>query len=132
MGYETDREGLYVHREAYNGALKAGDLEGWLATLTDDCVFLPPGAPALKGKDAIRTWAGENMFSVFDVALEYDFEEVDFVGSTAQAWGWFDQTLTPKDGSEPLRIRGKFLDVFQPDEAGDWKLARCAYNADHE
>lgn len=132
MVNETDRAALYEHRTAYNGALKAGDLEGWLATLSDDCVFLVPGVPALDGKAAIREWAGENMFAVFDVELDYDFEEVEFVGSTVQAWGWFQQTLKPKAGGEALEIRGKFLDVFKPDQDGQWRLARCAYNADHE
>ena len=132
MVNESDRAALYEHRVAYNGTLKAGDLEGWLDTLTDNCVFLAPGAPALNGKEAIRTWAKETMFDVFDIQLDYDFEDVEFAGSTAQAWGWFRQTLTPKDGSEPVEIRGKFLDVFKPDFTGEWKLARCAYSADHE
>ena len=112
MTNEPDWAALYEHRVAYNGTLKAGDLEGWLATLTDDCVFLAPGVPALNGKDAIREWARESMFSLFDIHLDYDFEDVEFAGSMAQAWGWFQQTLTPKDGSEALEIRGKFLDVF--------------------
>jgi len=132
MAHETDRAALYQHREAYNGTLKAGDLEGWLATLSDECVFMVPGLPALNGKDAIRSWAREYMFDVFDVELDYDFEDLEFVGSTAQAWGWFHQTLTPKAGGEALVTRGKFLDVFKPDERGEWKLARCAFNADHE
>ena len=132
MTNEPDWAALYEHRVAYNGTLKAGDLEGWLATLTDDCVFLAPGVPALNGKDAIREWARESMFSLFDIHLDYDFEDVEFAGSMAQAWGWFQQTLTPKDGGEALETRGKFLDVFKPDHKGDWKLARCAYSADHE
>jgi uncharacterized protein (TIGR02246 family) len=132
MSNEASRAKLYEHRVAYNGTLKAGDLEGWLATLTDDCVFLAPGVPALNGKDAVRQWAQESMFSLFDIELDYDFEDVEFLGSTVQAWGWFQQTLTPKDGGEPLEIRGKFLDVFKADPRGEWKLARCAYSADHE
>ena len=132
MSTESDRAALYEHRKAYSGTLKAGDLEGWLATLTDDCVFLAPGVPALNGKEAVREWARDSIFGAFHVELDYDFEDMEFVGSTAQAWGCFQQTLTPKDGGEPLEIRGKFLDVFKPDQNGQWKLARCAYNADHE
>jgi uncharacterized protein (TIGR02246 family) len=132
MSREPNREGLYEHRAAYNGTLKTGDLEGWLGTLTDDCVFLAPGVPPLKGKDEVREWARDSMFRVFDIELDYDFEDVEFLGSTAQAWGWFHQTLAPKDGSDPMEIRGKFLDVFKMDAKGDWRLARCAYSADHE
>ena len=132
MSNEADRAAIYEHRTAYNGALKAGDLEGWLATLSDDCVLLPPDAPALNGKEEIRQWAGKNMFSVFDIELDYDFDELEFMGQTAYAWGWFDQTLRPKDGGELIKLRGKFLDVFKTNEQGEWKLARWAYNTDHE
>jgi uncharacterized protein (TIGR02246 family) len=132
MANESDRAAIYDHRIAYNGTLKAGNLEGWLDTLTDDCVFLAPGVPPLNGKDAVRAWAGESMFNVFDIELDYDFEELEFAGDSAQAWGWFHQTLTPKGGGEALEIRGKFLDVFKTNQQGEWKLARCAYSADHE
>ena len=132
MSDEADRAAIYEHRVAYNGNLKEGNLEGWLATLSDDCVFLPPGAPALNGKDAVRAWAGETMFAQYEVELDYDFEELEFVGSSAIAWGWFQQTLDPKAGGETIHLRGKFLDVFKRDEASEWKLARCAYSTDHE
>lgn len=132
MSNEAERAAIYQHRVAYNGTLKDGDLEGWLATLTDDCVFLPPGAPPMNGKDAVRMWAKDSIFDVYDTELEYDFEELDFAGSSAYAWGWFRQNLNPKDGSGPLELRGKFLDVFKKNEAGEWKLARCAYSTDQE
>lgn len=132
MSNESDRTAIYEHRDAYNSTLKAGDLEGWLSTLSDDCVFLAPGEPALNGKEAVRQWARNILFNVFDIELDYDFEELEFVGSSAQAWGWFQQKLTPKDGSEALEIRGKFLDVFKTNPDGEWKLAWCAYSPDHE
>jgi ketosteroid isomerase-like protein len=77
-------------------------------------------------------WAKETIFDDYDTELEYDFEELEFVGSAAYAWGWFRQALNPKDGSEALELRGKFLDVFKKNEAGEWKLARCAYSTDSE
>ncbi len=131
MSNEEHRSALYDHRDAYNGSLKKGDLEGWLDTLTDDCVFMGPGSPALNGKEAVRRWARDEMLGAFDVELDYDFEETEFLGSTATGWGWFRQTLTPKAGGEPVLISGKFLDVFKQDEQGQWRLARCAYSPDH-
>ena len=132
MSYEEDRAAIYEHRTAYNGTLKDGNLEGWLSTLTDDCVFLPPGAPAMVGKEAVRGWASDTIFSDFNVQLDYDFEELEFLGSTANAWGRFQQTLVPKVGGDPVEIRGKFLDVFKRNEAGEWKLAQCSFSPDHE
>jgi uncharacterized protein (TIGR02246 family) len=132
MTNESDQAAIYHHREAYNSTLKEGNVEGWLSTLSDDCVFLPPGLPAMNGKEAIREWVTDAMFSQFHIELDYDFEELEFLGSSAFAWGWFEQTLSPKDGSEPLLMKGKFLDVFKRAEDGVWKLARCAYSTDAE
>jgi uncharacterized protein (TIGR02246 family) len=132
MSTESDRAAIYELRAAYNSTLKAGDLEGWLATLSDDCVFLAPGVPALNGKDALRQWARDHMFGMFDIELDFDFEALEFLGRTAQGWGWFQQTLTPKTGGDPVEIRGKFLDVFKTDADGEWRLTWCAYNPDHE
>jgi ketosteroid isomerase-like protein len=86
----------------------------------------------MNGKDAVRMWAKETIFDLYDAKLDYDFEELEFTGSSAYAWGWFRQELNPKDGSPPLELRGKFLDVFRKNEAGEWKLARCAYSTDTE
>jgi uncharacterized protein (TIGR02246 family) len=131
MESSADREAIYRHRDAYNQALRDGDLEAWLATLTDDCVFMAAGLPAVVGKDAIGKWAGESYFEPFEVELDYDFEELEFVGERALAWGWFRQTLSPKDGSDPVELKGKFLDVFHRQSAGGWLLARVAFSTDH-
>ena len=132
MTSESDRAAIYEHRDAYNGTLREGDLEGWLATLSDDCVFLPPAMPAVKGKDAVRQWAKETIFDPFNSELEYDFEELEFAGSSAFGWGWYRHTLTPKDGSEVVQLRGKFMDIFRREEDGEWILARVSFSTDHE
>jgi uncharacterized protein (TIGR02246 family) len=132
MSSESDRSAIYEHRDAYNQTLRDGDVEGWLATLSDDCVFLPPASPAANGKDAVRKWATETIFDPFHVGLDYDFEELEFVGSWAFGWGWFQQTLTPKAGGDVVQVRGTFLDVFRQEADGKWLLARVSFNTDHE
>jgi ketosteroid isomerase-like protein len=123
-----DRAGLDRHGEAYTRALVEGDLEGWLATMTDDCVFLPPGMPAVRGKEMLRRWVKEAFFDVFDIVFEFGYEAYDVHGSTASAWGWYRQGLTPKAGGDPLQLRGKFIDVFKRCPGGDWLLDWCCFN----
>ena len=128
MTIEADTEAIYRHREAYNTALRDSDVEGWLATLTDDCVFMAPGIPAVIGKDAIRTWAKEAFFDPYFNNLEYDFEDLQFSGDWAHGWGRFQQTLKPRPGGEPVRLVGKFLDVFQRQPDGRWLLLRVSFS----
>lgn len=132
MSQETDLAAIYEHREAYNRALLEGDVEAWLATLSDDCVYLPPGIPAVRGKEAIREWVTETLFEPYHNELDYDFEELEFEGARAIGWGRFHQTLTPRDGGEPLELRGNFLDVFHRRPDGAWTLARVAFSMDDD
>lgn len=128
---DTARAGLDRQGDAYTRALVEGDLEGWLATLTEDCVFLPPGAPGVKGKEAIGRWAKESFFDVFDIGFEFGYEEITITGSSASAWGWYRQLLSPKNGGEAIQLEGKFIDLFQQEEGGEWKLRWCCFNTDH-
>lgn len=132
MSFEEDNAAMARFREVYNKTLHAGDLEGWLATLTDDCVVQMHGVPSLTGKEAVRSWFGENHFGVLDVDLDWDFHEIEFCGDRAFGTGWYKQTLTPKDGSEPVNDAGKFIDVFRKDAGGEWRLARLAFSSDEE
>lgn len=130
MTGSDDGAGLDRHGEAYTRALVEGDLEGWLATMTDDCVFLPPGVPAVTGKEALRRWVKEAFFDVFEIEFEFGYEACDINGSTASAWGWYRQGLTPKAGGDTLQLRGKFIDVFKQTPSGDWLLDWCCFNTD--
>lgn len=132
MTNDTAREGLDRHGDAYTRALVEGDLEGWLSTLTDDCVFLPPGGSSVKGRDAVGRWAKESFFDLFDIGFEFGYQECTITGSSASAWGWYRQDLRPKNGGETIRLEGKFIDVFRQEAGGAWKLRWCCFNMDQE
>jgi uncharacterized protein (TIGR02246 family) len=103
-----------------------------MSTLTDDCVWLMQGSPALVGKEQIRPVVEATYFGPVTVQLDWEFEELEMLGDRAIGWGWFDQTLTPKEGGEPVNIVGKFLDVFRRNNDGEWQLACISFNADHD
>jgi ketosteroid isomerase-like protein len=130
MAHEPDRAGLDLHGRLYTESLEAGDLDAWLDTLTDDCLFLPPNAPAVIGKDAVRQWAKESFFDPFDIGFRFGYEDHEMLGDRAVAWGWYDQTLEPKAGGDGIHLKGKFIDVFKKAPDGSWKLAWCCFNAD--
>jgi uncharacterized protein (TIGR02246 family) len=132
VSQEADLAAMERLREAYDGSFNRGDLDAWLENLTDDCVILVHGVPALVGKDAVGSFYAENFFEPFDCELTWDFEELEFFGDSAYGWGWFHNTLSPKDGGEPQKLVGKFIDIFRKTADGEWKLARLSFNADHE
>ncbi len=51
-------------------ALVAEDMDAHLATLTEDCIMLPPNEPAVVGHEAIAEWHG-GFIEMFDIAGGY-------------------------------------------------------------
>ena len=49
----------------YSATVNAGDVDGWIALWDDDGVQMPPNAPAVHGKPAIRE-AATGMFQAAD------------------------------------------------------------------
>lgn len=121
MSNDVDAAAFDRFREAYNSSLHAGDLETWMSTLTDDCVWLMQGSPALVGKEQIRPVVEATYFGPVTVQLDWEFEELEMLGDRALGWGRFDQPSTPKEGGEPVNIVGRFLDVFRRNADGEWQ-----------
>ena len=52
---------------AYLSAINSNDLTQFMATITDDIVYLPPNSPALEGKSAVGPWV-EGYFAAYRTA----------------------------------------------------------------
>lgn len=112
----------------YAASLKAGDPDRWTALWTEDGMQLVPDMPALDGKPALRADIGA-FLDAFEVDMAMDNQEVEVAGDWAYARGLYTATLTPKDGSDPIPIDGKYLSIFQKQPDGSWKLHRDVYNS---
>ena len=101
-----------------------GDLNRILSLMSDDVVFLTPGNPPMRGRDAFA--AG------FRAALEHvriepksEIQEVRVEGAMAYAWTQLSVTMTPIAGGPPKQRSGHTLSVFRK-ENGNWVIARDA------
>ena len=70
----------------YSASLNAGDLDRWLRLWTDDGVQMPPGEPAVIGKERIRARnaAFLNSFS-FDIRITNEEVQTRATGGTPEA-----------------------------------------------
>lgn len=123
-------EGIARLREAFISTANSGDLDAWMALNTEDIAFLPPDEPIVKGQAAVRQWMDETYFTPYDVKLDFSFDEEEILGTTAILSGPFTQTLTPKDGSAPVAVKGKFIDIAKKGSDGSWKFSRIIFNSD--
>ena len=106
-------------------ATAAGDLDRVLSLVSEDVVFLLPGQPPMRGRDAFA--AG------FRAALQHvriegvsDIKEVRIAGELAFCWSHLSLTITPLLGGTPRLRAGDTLSVFRKEPDGHWRLFRDA------
>ena len=58
-------EAINKVREVHIAAVNDGDVDAWVATLTDDGVQMPPNAPAHLGSERIRAWSQASLSMKF-------------------------------------------------------------------
>lgn len=116
-------------RDAYNN----GNVERLLSVFADEgFTDMSEGTPSLYGeaaREALREYATE-LFPKYSVRLAVIVNDIVVRGDTAYDYGWHEFTLTPKDGGETLRKRHRYLEVWQKDASGEWKISFFMNNLD--
>ena len=111
----------------FAAAASHGNVDGMMAFYADDAILLPPNAPAMRGKDAIRQfWSGFTSLGAIDATLTTD--DVMQSGDLAAETGHFDLTITPKGSAAPIKDNGKYLVVWK-NAGGQWKIVRDTFNS---
>lgn len=108
--------------DTWLAASKSGDLPTVLSLMTDDVIFMVPGAPPF-GKEAFAA-ASQGMK---DVRLEgtSEIQEIRVLGDWAYLRNYLEMTATPPGGA-PVRRSGYTLTILRKEPDGRWRLARDA------
>jgi len=106
-------------------ATSAGDLPRLLSFMAEDVIFLAPGQPPLRGKDAFATAFRSALGHVRITALS-EIQEVRIAGEFAYCWNHFTVTLSPLDGGPPKRSKGHTLTILRKTHEGRWVVTRDA------
>lgn len=110
-------------------AAKANDAEGLLSLYTESAALMPPNQTTVEGSEAVRAWIESFLDQVTIVEASLAAEEVVVVGDWAFRRGTFSLTLSPVASSEPVQEAGKFIEVWQRQVDGSWKIARDIWNS---
>ncbi len=95
--------------------------------LADDAVILPPGMPALEGRESCLAFITEvfrTMNGLYQREVTCDSAEVVVSGNLAFDRGRFSQRLSPRDGGIQESEEGHYLWMYRRDESGKWWLVR--------
>jgi len=110
-------------------AAQAHDLEQTVSYWTDDVYMMPPGGPAMVGKEALRRYvAGAFTIPDFSISWVTDHIWVAKSGDVAYAVGTDTIRLTSPDG-KPVVEHNKAVAVWRKGADGSWKCAVDIWNA---
>src|ERR1700740_254323 len=115
-------------REGFN----LGDAARILKIMDLDLVSFSNGQPSEFGKSGLEALEirVESLFERFTAKVAVIVMEIRIQGDVAYDYGWHDLTLTPKDGSEPIHRRDRYVDIWRRNKEGSWKLWMYIDNQD--
>ena len=124
----ADAAAIRALQAAWNQAVEAGDIKGYLAVLDADVELLPTDAPPIRGRDHYGQFLGP--------VFEQDRFEIEVVGpGTVEvdgnlAYARYDYVIhrMPKGTDERISSLRKFLDVLRRQEDGSWRVLKHIWN----
>lgn len=125
---EADVRALEQLQKRVDAAIIGGDVETYVTLITADAVLMPPNAPPIIGREAIREWSRSNAKAMVFQAYEPSDAELTISGDWAFRRATFTATLAPASGGPAVHDTGKFLIIYQRQRDGSWKVARDIWN----
>jgi len=94
---------------------------------TDDAILMPPFAPIITGRNAIRNWFSENenftsvQIEIIDIQ---GYEDLAYVRGKSLV-------IIEKPGQDTVTIEGKYLDIRRRSADGSWKVFIDMFSPDN-
>ncbi|MFN6962261.1 MAG: YybH family protein [Pyrinomonadaceae bacterium] len=114
---------------AWSNATGKKDVEAAMAFIADDAVMLPPNAPMLSGKEAVKKeW--NNMMALNDLSIKWEPTKVQVAesGDIGYTIGTYEMSFTdPKAGK--VNDKGKYVEIWKKVN-GKWVCQYDMYNSD--
>jgi ketosteroid isomerase-like protein len=115
-------------RDAYN----KGDVSRVLAVFADAYSDMSAGLASFYGTEAktVLKHRLKKLFARYRVELAVTIISIRVQGPLAFDWGWHKLTLRPKKGGTSMTTRARYLEIWQKDADGSWKVAIFFDNLD--
>lgn len=120
-------------RKTDSATLKAAqvkDVATIAANYADDAVWLPPNAPMVTGREAIRAgWSQLMAIPAFNIDWQITKIDVSRSGDVAYTVYAYKMALQGPNGT-PVSDHGKDLVVWKKQADGSWKMVAECFNSD--
>jgi ketosteroid isomerase-like protein len=127
-GPDAEVKALHAADQAWLKGFTAADGDAMAKLYDEHAVLMPPNAPAVTGRDAIRTFLTNMASDVAKAGLVFSFGDKQDGGANGNL-GWSSGSYTVKDKTGNVIETGKFLSVSKK-VGGKWLYWRDTWNAD--
>lgn len=125
----ADRARVEGATAAFHQALRTNDLDTFMSYVAEDVLFMPPGEPPVRGRDAVRRWMTGFLAQYRTTSLTLADREVLVGGGWAVELGTFEWGLQPTAGGTAVVDRGNYIQVWKEQADKAWRFAREVYNS---
>jgi uncharacterized protein (TIGR02246 family) len=116
-----------ANNRAFESAIATGNVDAIAVLLAPDVIALPPNAPAVAGRDAVKQFWASTIQEHGVTSCQFITDHLDSVGDFASEVGHATMTMAPPNGkSETVTI--KYVVVWKRVD-GTWLLHRDIWNA---
>lgn len=105
-----------------------GDKEALLELCTDDIRWIPPDAPLVSGKNALRDWL--NSRDVQSASIQITDTDTGGSGSVAYLTSQYSKVLVPKGGYLAHTVKGTHFWVLRKTPDKGWRISLAGWNQD--
>ena len=130
MERSLDEDIEYINRmraEIAEAENTPNDIEPLRRHSAPDMVLMPEGMTPIEGRENALALM-QQMWSVFDVQIDYHSDGVEITGDVAVDRGWSKETLKNKLTGESVDNVFNYLWVNRRDENGVWKQTHVIWN----
>jgi len=115
-------------RDAYSD----GDVNGVLSVLSEGYCDTSTGLASFYGPEARAVLKDrlKKLFAKYKATLAVTMISIRVQGPMAFDWGWHKLTLKPKSGGRPITTRSRYLEIWDKDTKGEWKIVIYMDNPD--
>lgn len=122
------REIKQIHKAAAL-AMKMADVDAYVRLFTEDGIYMWPNSPSIIGRKALQAWF-KKRFSEYSAELSKTIEEIIILRDWAFERGNEVAEVTTKSTGDVQVNHGKYINIYQRQVDGSWKIARRIRNLD--
>jgi len=127
-GSAKEMAALQAADQNWAKAYNAGNADGVASLYDEEAVLLPPGAPAVNGRAAIKAFFMKDTAASQKAGVAFTLGPKP-AGGVSGNMGWQSGTYVVKDSTGKAVETGKYLSVSMKKD-GNWLYVRDTWNAD--